>query len=209
MKTKDIYKENKNRKYCAIIDIKNEDIGIESSPIKVIKKHWVKFLIIALIIVGILSITFYKDLIVLASVLAFLAFIVGGCILSGTYSMKCKEETLSMKLNLQKFEVSYSRIANIYISREFTVSDLIPMFTYSLVIRYVDNMNFFKELSFPTLFLQSEDLEKFLDNFIIQKEQSKECIKYEKYKMSKRIFKAIAFILFIIAIILVVIFSLK
>lgn len=209
MKTKEIYKENKNRKYCPIIDIKNEDIGIESSPIKLIKKYWVKFLIIALIIVVVLSITFYKDLVVLASVLAFIAFIVGGCIFSGTYSMKCKEETLSMKLNLQKFEVSYSRIANIYISREFTISDLIPMFTYSLVIRYVDNMNFLKELSFPTIFLKKEDLEKFLNNFIIQKEQSKECIKYEKYKMSKRILKAFAFVLFFIAIILVVYFSLK
>lgn len=209
MKTKEIYKENKNRRYCPIIDMKNEDIGIESSPIKLIKKNWVKFLIIALIIVVVLSITFYKDLVVLASVLAFLVFIVGACILSSTYSMKCKKETLSMKLNFQKFEVSYSRIANIYISKEFTVSDLIPMFTYTLVIRYVDNMNFLKELSFPTLFLKSEDIEKFLDNFIIQEEQSKECIKYEKYKMSKRIFKAMGFVLFIIAIVLVVIFSLK
>lgn len=209
MKTKDIYKENKNRKYCPIIDIKSEDIGIESNPIKLIKKYWIKCLIILLIIVLVLSITFYKDLVVLASVLAFLAFIVVGCILSGTYSMKCKEETLSMKLNFQKFEVSYSRIANIYISREFTVSDLIPMFTYSLVIRYVDNMNFFKELSFPTLFIKTEDIEKFLDNFITQKEQSKECIKYEKYKISKRIFKVTGFVLFIIAIVLVVIFSLK
>lgn len=209
MKTKDIYKENKNRKYCPIIDIKSENIGIESSPIKLIKKNWIKFLIITLIIVLILSITFYKDIIVLVSVLAFLAFIVGGCILSGTYSMKCKEETLFMKLNFQKFELSYSRIAGIYISREFAISDLIPMFTYSLVIRYVDNMNFLKELSFPTLFLKPEDLNKFLDNFIIQKDQSKEFIKYEKYKVFKRILKAIAFTIFIIALILIVYFALK
>lgn len=209
MKTKEIYKENKNRRYCPIIDIKSEDIGIESSPIKFIKRNWIKFLIGTLVVVLILVITFYKDLVVLASVLAFLAFIVGACILSSTYSMKCKEETLSLRLNLQKFEVSYSRIANIYISREFTVSDLIPMFTYTLVIRYVDNMNFLKELSFPTLFLKPEDIEKFLDNFIIQKEQSKECIKYEKYKLSKTIFKATVFVLFIIAIVLVVYFGLK
>lgn len=209
MKTKDIYKENKNRRYCPIIDIKSENIGIESSPIKFIKENWIKFLIGTLVILLLLVVTFYKDLVVLVSVLAFLAFIVGACILSSTYSMKCKEETLSLKLNLQKFEVSYSRIANIYISREFTVSDLIPMFTYTLVIRYVDNMNFLKELTFPTLFLKSEDIEKFLDNFITQKEQSKECIKYEKYKLSKNIFKIAGFLLFIIAIILVVIFSLK
>lgn len=209
MKTKDIYKDNKDRKYCPIIDIKSENIGIESSPIKVIKEHLVKFLIISLIIVLILSITFYKDLIVLVSVFVFLAFVVVGCILSSRYSMKCKEEALSMKLNFQKIELSYSRIANIYISKEFSVSDLIPMFTYSLVIRYVDNMNFLRELSFPTLFLKPEDIEKFLDNFIIQKEQSEECIKYEKYKLIKKIFKITGFVLFIIAIALVVYFSLK
>ncbi len=209
MKTKDIYKDNKNRKYCPIIDIKSEDMRIESSPIKVIKEHLIKFLIISLIIVLILSITFYKDLIVLISVLVFLAFIVVAFILSSTYSMKCKEETLSMKLNFQKIELSYSRIANIYISKEFSVSDFIPMFTYSLVIRYVDNMNFLKELSFPILFLKPEDIEKFIDNFIVQKEQSQECIKYEKYKLIKKIFKITGFVLFIIVIALVVYFSLK
>ena len=209
MKTKDIYKDNKNRKYCPIIDIKSEDMRIESSPIKVIKEHLIKFLIISLIIVLILSITFYKDLIVLISVLVFLAFIVVAFILSSTYSMKCKEETLSMKLNFQKIELSYSRIANIYISKEFSVSDFIPMFTYSLVIRYVDNMNFLKELSFPILFLKPEDIEKFIDNFIVQKEQSQECIKYEKYKLIKKRFKITGFVLFIIVIALVVYFSLK
>lgn len=177
MKTKEVYKENKNRRYCPIVEIKNEEIGIESSPIKTIKENWIKFLIGTLIILLILVVTFYKDWTVLLSVLAFLTFIVCACILSSTYSMKCKEKTLSMKLNFQKFEISYSRIANIYLSREFSVSDLIPMFTYSLVIRYVDNMNFLKELSFSTLFLKPDDIEKFLDNFIIENEPAKQCIK--------------------------------
>ena len=209
MKTKEVYKENKNRRYCPIVEIKNDEIGIESSPIKTIKENWIKFLIGTLIILLILVVTFYKDWTVLLSVLAFLTFIVCACILSSTYSMKCKEKTLSMKLNFQKFEISYSRIANIYLSREFSVSDLIPMFTYSLVIRYVDNMNFLKELSFSTLFLKPDDIEKFLDNFIIENEPAKQCIKYEKYKLGKNILKIAGFILFIIAIALVVYFSLK
>ncbi len=209
MKTKEVYKKNKDRRYCPITDFKTEDIGIESSPIKTIKENWVKFLIGTLIIILILVVTFYKDWVVLLSVLAFLAFIVCASILSSTYSMKCKEKTLSIRLNLQNFEISYSRIANIYLSREFTVSDLIPMFTYSLVIRYVDNMNFLKELSFSTLFLKPKDIEKFLDNFIIENEPAKQCIKYEKYKIIKNIFKVAGFILFIIAIVLIVYFNLK
>ena len=42
MKTKDIYKENKERKYCQIVDIKNENVEVESAPIKVIKENWKK-----------------------------------------------------------------------------------------------------------------------------------------------------------------------
>lgn len=209
MKTKEVYKENKDRRYCPIVGIKNEDIGIESSPIKTVKENWIKFLIGTLIILLILVVTFYKDWVVLLSVIAFLTFIVCSCILSNAYSMKCKEKTLSMRLNFQKFEISYSRIANIYLSREFTISDLIPMFTYSLVIRYVDNMNFLKELSFSTLFLKPKDIEEFLDNFIIENAPAKQCIKYEKYKIIKNIFKISGFVLFIIAVALIVYLNLK
>ena len=65
MKTKDIYKENKERKYCQIVDIKNENVEVESAPIKVIKENWKKYLAATLIILAIIIFTFYKDLKVL------------------------------------------------------------------------------------------------------------------------------------------------
>ena len=61
MKTKDIYKENKERKYCQIVDIKNENVEVESAPIKVIKENWKKYLAATLIILAIIIFTFYKD----------------------------------------------------------------------------------------------------------------------------------------------------
>ena len=158
MKTKDIYKENKERKYCQIVDIKNENVEVESAPIKVIKENWKKYLAATLIILAIIIFTFYKDLKVLFSVIAFFAFIALLSIVSNIYSMKCKENSLSLKFNFQKFELPYSRIANIYLSKDFTANDLIPMINYNLVIRYVDNMNFLKELSFSTMFLKEEKL---------------------------------------------------
>ena len=127
MKTKDIYKENKERKYCQIVDIKNENVEVESAPIKVIKENWKKYLAATLIILAIIIFTFYKDLKVLFSVIAFFAFIALLSVVSNIYSMKCKENSLSLKFNFQKFELPYSRIANIYLSKDFTANDLIPM----------------------------------------------------------------------------------
>ena len=178
MKTKDIYKENKERKYCQIVDIKNENVEVESAPIKVIKENWKKYLAATLIILAIIIFTFYKDLKVLFSVIAFFAFIALLSIVSNIYSMKCKENSLSLKFNFQKFELPYSRIANIYLSKDFTANDLIPMINYNLVIRYVDNMNFLKELSFSTMFLKEEKLKEFLDIFVISNEEQEKCVKY-------------------------------
>ena len=101
---------------------------------------------------------------------------------------------------MQKLDMHYSRIVNVYLSRDFNAVDFIPKFSYSIVIRYIDNLNFLKELTFSTLFLKPEQIEKFLDNFIILEEQDDGCIKYEKYKFTKKVFKFIAFILFVIAI---------
>ena len=209
MKTKDIYKENKERKYCQIVDIKNENVEVESAPIKVIKENWKKYLAATLIILAIIIFTFYKDLKVLFSVIAFFAFIALLSIVSNIYSMKCKENSLSLKFNFQKFELPYSRIANIYLSKDFTANDLIPMINYNLVIRYVDNMNFLKELSFSTMFLKEEKLKEFLDNFVISNEEQAKSVKYEKYKLFKKILKSSAFIIFIIALIVVVCLKIK
>ena len=209
MKTKDIYKENKERKYCQIVDIKNENVEVESAPIKVIKENWKKYLAATLIILAIIIFTFYKDLKVLFSVIAFFAFIALLSIVSNIYSMKCKENSLSLKFNFQKFELPYSRIANIYLSKDFTANDLIPMINYNLVIRYIDNMNFLKELSFSTMFLKEEKLKEFLDNFVISNEEQAKCVKYEKYKLFKKILKSSAFIIFIIALIVVVCLKIK
>lgn len=209
MKTKEVYKENIDRRYCPVIEIKNEGVEINSSPIKNIKQNALKISIVAVIILLIIVLTFYKNLAALGSVIGLLVFLAVAYILSNTFSMKCKEKTLQMKLNFQKFELSYERIANIYLSKDFNTTDFIPKFSYSLVIRYIDNMNFIKELSFSTLFLKAEDIKEFLDNFVIQEDAAEECIKYEKYKLSKKIFKYTCFIVFVIAIGVIAYLSLK
>ena len=69
---------------------------------------------------------------------------------------------------------------------------------YSFVIRYVDNNNRIKELSFPNYFIKPEDAEKFLDNFEIKEAEQEEYVQYERFKMLKKIGKALIFVMFVL-----------
>lgn len=200
MKIKEVYVKNKNRRFCTIKEMKKEGISIKSSPLKTIKKHSYKFLIGALLLILILLLTFYKDLVAFGVSVGLFAFFAIACILINTYSITCKEKTLYMTLNFQKFELPYERIANIYLSKDFNTTNFIPQVNYSLVIRYIDNLNLIKELSFSTLFLKAEEVKEFLDNFIIQEKEEETCINYEKYKFGKKILKLAGFVLFVIVI---------
>ena len=72
---------------------------------------------------------------------------------------------------------------------------------YSFVIRYVDNNNRIKELSFPNYFIKPEDAEKFLNNFEIKEAEQEEYVQYERFKVLKKVGKALLFILFALMVI--------
>lgn len=62
MKTKEVYEKNKARKYCAISEINEEGVKLESTPLKEIKKNPYVFLIGSIVITVILFITLHNDL---------------------------------------------------------------------------------------------------------------------------------------------------
>ena len=62
MKTKEIYVNNKDRKYCAVSEIQEENVKLESTPLKTIKNNPLAFGIGALIIVAILFFALHNDL---------------------------------------------------------------------------------------------------------------------------------------------------
>lgn len=201
MKMKEVYEKNKNRKIIPIETITKENVSIESSPWEIIKKNKYRYLIGTLIIVLILLLTFYNYLVGFGVSCGLIAGLVLMCMVTNTYSFKCTKDSLQMKLNLfQTFDLPYNRILNIYLGKELSTTNFVPKFNYILVVRYIDNLGLIKELAFPTLFLQSEAIEKFLNNFILTKEESDTCIKYEKYKIGKKLLKASAFVLFVGAI---------
>ena len=70
-KWKDIYNENKKRKYCSVTGIKKEDIEIESNSFRVIKEKKYLYIFIIILIILLLVITFKKDIKVLVLTLGF------------------------------------------------------------------------------------------------------------------------------------------
>lgn len=209
MKLKDIYIENQNRKYRNVIDTKGKEIEIKSIPLKAIKKNKYPILIISLIIILVLLLTFYNTLNTFFVVIAFLLFMVASAIYFNNYSIRCKKDILHLKWNLQTFDLPYERLKSIFLSRDISGLDIIPMLTYNIVIRYIDNMNFIRELSFPATLLNPEELKEFLDNFIVEEAEAEDCVKFERFKRLKMTMKILGFVLFIILIAIVVYASFK
>lgn len=200
-KWKDIYNENKKRKYCSITRIKKEDIEIESNSFRVLKEKKYLSIFIILLITLLLVITFKKDIKVLALTLGF--FIIAGiCFFVFNYfKLKCTKEGLYIQFGIQSGTFSYDKIKSIYLSRFSDYSFIIPSKGYNIVVRYLDNTNRLKELSFPNHFLNKQETIEFLENFEIEEEKEPSYISFEKYKLIKKIIRLIGITLFVLLII--------
>ena len=58
LKWKDIYNNNKQRRYCEITGIKKQDVELESNSFRILKQNKYLSIIIAVILIAILFFTF-------------------------------------------------------------------------------------------------------------------------------------------------------
>ena len=198
MKLKDIYRENLERKYRNVINTKGKEAELKSIPLDAVKKHKYVIIIISLITILIILFSFRNNINTFFIVLGFLIFMGLTAFYFNNYSMQCKKDVLSLKWNFQKFDLPYSHLKSIFLSRDFSGLQVLPMMTYNIVIRYIDNLNFIKELTFPASLLQPEELKEFLDNFIIEEIDAEDCKKFERFKKIKSAIKVLGFIVFAI-----------
>lgn len=210
LKWKDIYEQNKQRRYCEITGIKKEDVELESNSFTRLKER--KYLVLAIIlIVGALIVyTFRKDIKILLMVLAF--FLVAGvCFFVFNYfKFKCLKDGLYVRFGFQQGKFSYDKLKGVYLSRFNDYTFLLPVKRlYSIVIRYEDSYKRIRELSFPNYFLKPESVSEFLENFEIKEEAKSQYVQYERFKVLKRIGKAALFILFVAFIIAMAVINLK
>ena len=200
LKWKDIYNNNKQRKYCEITGIKEENVELESNSYKSFKNNKYYVIAISIIITLVLLYTFRNDLKVFGIVMLFLAVMGVGFYIFNYFKFKCVKEGLYIKFGIQQALFSYDKIKSIYLSKFNDYSFLIPSRGYSIVVRYADNNERIKELAFPNHFLNKEETEKFLNNFTIQESENKSYVNYERFKTFKMVAKTVGIVLFAIII---------
>lgn len=193
-------KTEKNR-YSDIEGIKDEKVVLEGKPLKKIKENWIIMLLIIAVTIGFLLIKFniIYFLICIALILFFIVLFIYG----NTYTITCNKEDIHIKQGLQKFNIPYKSIKNVYISK---TAGLTVLRTYVLVVRCEDNLKLLREFEFPLLCTNYEQVSNFINNFIIKNERNEKYFIYEKRRSLRRIIENI-FTVFAVIIIILFMFS--
>lgn len=209
LKWKDIYNNNKQRRYCEITGIKKQDVELESNSFRILKQNKYLSIIIAVILIAILFFTFRKDIRVFLIVLAFFAVAAICFFIFNYFKLRCTSNGLYIRFGMQEGLFPYEKLKSVYLSKFNDYRFLIPSNGYSIVIRYYDNNNRIKELSFANYFLNKQETINFLENFNIKEERNNRYITYEKFKVLRKIIKVTAIVVFTILIFVAVYINMK
>ena len=200
MKIKEIYSENQTRRYSNIKKIKKENIKLEMNPIKKIKNDWIILLAILVVIIAILLLDFNPKYFITSLVLIFLLVLV--FIFGNKSTLTCDKNTLNIKQGFQKVDIPYDHLKNVYIGKVGGILFFLPAITYNIVIRYEDNLSFLRELEFSLFCADVEDVNNFINNFLIEEKVEERYVQFEKRKFARRVFNSLITIaLFIILLI--------
>mgnify|MGYP000478217202 CR=1 FL=1 len=209
LKWKDIYNNNKQRRYCEITGRKKQDVELESNSFRILKQNKYLSIIITVILIAILFFTFRKDIRVFLIVLAFFAVAAICFFIFNYFKLRCTSNGLYIRFGMQEGLFPYEKLKSVYLSKFNDYRFLIPSNGYSIVIRYYDNNNRIKELSFANYFLNKQETINFLENFNIKEERNNRYITYEKFKVLRKIIKVTAIVVFTILIFVAVYINMK
>lgn len=202
MNYKELSKSNYDRRYTEIDGIEKSDVTIVGHPVKTIKENWIIVLAIFAIIIGALISVFKLNvfLVCMGLVALFAILFVYG----NTYKVTCGKDKLMLKQGFQKYDIKYSEIKNVFVSRTSRASLFIK--TYVLVIRCEDAHSFLREFELPLLCANASEAEKFVNNFKLIGESNDRYVTYERRKSLRRLVENVATGVFL-AIILWVMYS--
>ena len=198
MKLKDYYLTHKNLRYNDIIKVKKENVKLEMNPVKTLKNNWIILLAIIVATVGLLLLKFNLTylLISLGLIAVFVLLFIYG---NGT-KISCENGSVYVKQGVQSNIIPYQKLRSVYVARATDWIIIFPVYTYKLIIRYEDNFSFLRELEFPLLCAELEDIIAFVDNFYVNEEIAQRYIKFEKTKFWRRFIIAIISVIATIAI---------
>lgn len=196
MRFKEIFLENKDRRYCNITKVKKENMTLSINPIRKLKENWIVLLGILVVIIGFLLINFNSKIFLVSLVL--IAFLVVVYIFGNKAILKCDKKSLYIKQGFQENKIPYSKIKTVFISRAAELMLFVPTYSYNIIIRYEDNFSFIRELNFSLMCADENEVKEFIENFEVDKKIDQRIVKFEKRKFIGRL---LTFVITIIAVV--------
>lgn len=201
---KELYEKTKFRKYREVEKIE-KDIILKSRLKKFLDKYK-KILFIVLFIILILLISaFYSKPDILALTFLMLIIILFLAIYYNTFTVICKNNKMIIKMNMQEIEIDYLKIKNVYLENKKYRIFIKKRNNFSLVILYKTPNENISNINLPTIFLNENDLDKFLKVFRLKEQKSDNIIKAQRYQLKRILIKTGLFLLVWVLIILTLI----
>lgn len=201
MKFKEIFFENKDRRYRNITKVKKENMTLVIDPIRKIKENWIVLLGILVVIIGFLLINFNSKIFLVS--ISLIAFLVVVYIFGNKAILKCDKDSLYIKQGFQENKIPYFKIKTVFISRAAELMLFVPTYSYNIIIRYEDNFSFIRELNFSLMCADENEVKEFIENFEIDKKIDQRIVKFEKRKF---IGKLLTFIVTLIVVAFIIVY---
>lgn len=196
MSLKEIFLENKDRRYYNVSRVKKENMTLVVDPVKKLKENWIVLLGIFVVIIGFLLINFNMK--ILGISMALIAFFVVVFIYGNKAILKCDKNSLNIQQGFQKNKIPYSKVKGVFIARAIDLMLFIPTYNYNIIIRYEDPFSFIRELNFSLMCADEDEVKKFIENFEINKTVDLKIVKFEKRKLIWKILTSIGTLILVI-----------
>lgn len=196
MSLKEIFLENKDRRYYNVSRVKKENMTLVVDPVKKLKENWIVLLGIFVVIIGFLLINFNMKILEIS--MALIAFFVVVFIYGNKAILKCDKNSLNIQQGFQKNKIPYSKVKGVFIARAIDLMLFIPTYNYNIIIRYEDPFSFIRELNFSLLCADEDEVKKFIENFEINKIVDQKIVKFEKRKLIWKILISIGNLILVI-----------
>lgn len=200
----ELYEKNKYRKFSEIEEVE-KDIVLKSRVKNFINRYKKILLIAILIILVLIIVTFHSTPKTLLLVICMYILMLFSIIYFNTYSIICKNNKMTIKMNMQEIQIEYYNLKNVYIENKKSRIFFKKRNNYSLIILYKAPNGNISNIELPLMFLNKSDLNKFLKNFIVKTKKSNNVVKAQKYQLKRLLIKMALFILIWLIIIITVI----
>ena len=203
MKWKEVYDKCNNKKYSAIMDIKQPVVLKSTFGVFLDKYKYV--ILVGFILLAISSVFIYKfSFQTFLCILAIFFLLTIALVYYNTFKLEFKNDNVYLNIMFNDIKISQNDLANIYLAKQTSnILMFIPLNLYYITIIYSDN-NEIKAYSLSTIMTKKEDVLNFFKHFKFktlkqQKEEDKKENVNDSIKKIIRIFIAIVVLIAIIS----------